>query len=69
MQTVAGVDREVRDADYLATHAYSGADVDLTWLSAAREQVEADYGSVTDYLVDGCGLSRADLRALGARLR
>jgi len=69
MQTVAGVDRQVRDADYLATRAYSGADVDLAWLTAARQQLVDDYGTVRDYLVDGCGLSRADLAALVARLR
>ncbi|GAA3559040.1 hypothetical protein GCM10022197_13010 [Microlunatus spumicola] len=69
MQTVAGVDRQVRDVDYLATRAYSGAEVDLDWLNAARGQLEADYGTVRDYLVDGCGLSRADLTALAVRLR
>jgi protein tyrosine phosphatase (PTP) superfamily phosphohydrolase (DUF442 family) len=69
MQAVAGVDRQVRDVDYLATRAYSGADVDLAWLTAARQQLVDDYGTVRDYLVDGCGLSRADLAELAARLR
>ena len=69
MQAVAGVTREVRDLDYLATRSYSGADVDLEWLAAARTQLADDWGSVTDYLVDGCDVTRADLRRLAARLR
>jgi protein tyrosine phosphatase (PTP) superfamily phosphohydrolase (DUF442 family) len=68
MQTVAGVSRTVRDADYLATRAYSGADVELAWLSAARSQLSADYGTVTDYLVEGCALDRDDLSRLTKRL-
>jgi len=69
MQAVAGVSREVRDADYLATLAYSGSTVELDWLAAAREQLVTDYGTVADYLVDGCGLSRTDLARLRTRLR
>jgi protein tyrosine phosphatase (PTP) superfamily phosphohydrolase (DUF442 family) len=68
MQTVAGVPREVRDLDYLATRSYSGADVELEWLAAARDQLAQEYGSVTDYLVDGCDVSRADLKRLAKRL-
>jgi protein tyrosine phosphatase (PTP) superfamily phosphohydrolase (DUF442 family) len=69
MQAVAGVSREVRDADYLATRDYSGGNVDLDWLAAARSQLVTDYGTVADYLVNGCGLSRTDLDRLGTRLR
>jgi hypothetical protein len=69
MQSVAGVSQDVRDHDYLATRTYyPGKDVDLAWLTAARTQLESDYGTVSDYLVDGCGLSAADLRLLGQRL-
>lgn len=69
MQAVAGVDRDVRDLEYLATRAYSGADVELAWLTAARDQLVEDYGTVTDYLVEGCDLSRTDLARLRKRLR
>jgi protein tyrosine phosphatase (PTP) superfamily phosphohydrolase (DUF442 family) len=69
MQTVAGVSQEVRDLDYLATRAYSGADVDLSWLTAARDQLTTDYGTVTRYLVDGCGMTTTDLARLKKRLR
>ncbi len=68
MQAVAGVDRGVRDLDYLATRSYSGAHVELDWLAAARAQLARDHGTVEDYLVDGCGLSRADLGRLRKRL-
>ncbi len=68
-QRVAGVAEEVRDSDYLATRAYSGGRVDLTWLQAARDQLTADYGSLERYLLEGCGLSSADLARLRARLR
>ncbi len=68
LQTVAGVDREVRDLDYLATRSYSGGNVDLAWLEAARAQLVSDYGTLTSYLVDGCGLSRDDLARLQRRL-
>ena len=67
MQSVVGLDQDVRDLDYLATRTYSGADVDLDWLNAARKQLVSDYGSVSDYLVDGCELSPADLRLLRKR--
>lgn len=69
MQTVAGVPRDVRDLDYLATRSYSGAEVELEWLDATRDRLVEEYGSVTDYLVDGCDVSRADLRRLARRLR
>ena len=69
MQAVAGVHPEVRDLDYLATRSYSGGSVELEWLEAARTQLAQDYGSVTDYLVDGCDVSRAELQRLVARLR
>jgi hypothetical protein len=68
MQTVAGVSQEVRDLDYLATRAYSGATVELDWLTAARDQLRTDYGTVTDYLVDGCGMTPTDLVRLKKRL-
>lgn len=68
MQTIAGVSRTVRDADYLATWSYSGGEVELAWLSAARDQLVADYGTVTDYLVDGCGLDRDYVARLRKRL-
>lgn len=68
MQTVAGVDQDVRDLDYLATRACSGADVELDWLTAARRQLAGDYGTVSRYLVDGCGLAAADLTLLRKRL-
>ena len=68
LQAVAGVAREVRDRDYLATRSYSGGAVDLAWLDAARDQLVAAYGTLTGYLVDGCGLSRADLAQLQRRL-
>ncbi|GAB2572619.1 tyrosine-protein phosphatase [Microlunatus antarcticus] len=69
MQSVAGVSREVRDADYLATRAYAGSEIDLAWLNAARDQLVTDYGTLEDYLVDGCDLDRADLVRLRLRLR
>ena len=69
LQSVAGVPRDVRDLDYLATRTYSGGSVELEWLEAARTQLADDYGSVTDYLVDGCDVMRADLKRLAARLR
>ena len=69
LQLVAGVPRDVRDLDYLATRAYAGGSVELEWLEAARTQLADDYGSVTDYLVDGCDVTRADLGRLAARLR
>ena len=68
MQTVAGVSRLVRDQDYLATWYYSGAEVDLAWLNAARAQLVDDYGTVTAYLVDGCGMDPDDLTRLRKRL-
>ena len=68
MQTVAGVAQEVRDIDYLATRAYSGAHVELEWLGAAREELRTRYGSVETYLREGCDLSAADLRRLRTRL-
>ncbi|MGI3786218.1 MAG: tyrosine-protein phosphatase [Janthinobacterium lividum] len=68
MQTVAGVGLEVRDADYLATQAYAGSEIDLAWLAAAREQLVTDYGTVESYLVDGCDLARTDLVRLRKRL-
>lgn len=69
MQAVAGVDQDVRDLDYLATQAYSSDRVELAWLAAARTQLVRDYGDVSRYLVDGCGLDRADLTLLAQRLR
>lgn len=68
MQTIAGVSRKVRDADYLATSAYAGSEVDLAWLTAAREQLVTDYGTVERYLVDGCELDPAYLGRLKKRL-
>lgn len=68
MQTLAGVDRSVRDVDYLATRTYSGAQVDIAWLDAARAQLVSDYQTIESYLVDGCALSRADLALLRTRL-
>jgi protein tyrosine phosphatase (PTP) superfamily phosphohydrolase (DUF442 family) len=69
MQDVAGVERNVRDHDYLATRTYSGADVDLVWLSAARDELVSEYATVADYLIRGCGLDPADLARLVKRLR
>jgi hypothetical protein len=69
MQTVAGVSRSVRDQDYLVTREYSGGEVDLAWLTAARDQLVADYGTVTDYLVEGCDMDREDVTLLRERLR
>lgn len=68
MQTIARVSRKARDADYLATRAYAGSEVDLAWLAAAREQLVTDYGTVESYLVDGCDLDPAYLGRLRARL-
>jgi protein tyrosine phosphatase (PTP) superfamily phosphohydrolase (DUF442 family) len=68
MQTVAGVSQEQRDEDYLATLWYSGAAVDLAWLTAARQQLTLDYGTVAAYLVDGCGLKSSDVKRLATRL-
>ena len=68
MQTVAGVTQGERDEDYLATLWYSGASVELAWLAAARQQLALDYGTVTAYLVDGCGLKSSDVTRLAKRL-
>jgi hypothetical protein len=69
MQAVAGVSLAVRDQDYLATQWYAGGDVELAWLTAARDQLAADYRTVADYLVDGCALDPDDVARLSARLR
>ncbi|SER29177.1 tyrosine-protein phosphatase [Microlunatus flavus] len=68
MQSVAGVAREVRDLDYLATRSYSGRPVELEWLDAARDELARRYGTVEAYLREGCDLSATDLRRLRARL-
>ncbi|WP_231918091.1 tyrosine-protein phosphatase [Microlunatus sagamiharensis] len=60
--------QEQRDADYLATKAYSGGRVDLAWLGAARDQLTKDYGTFERYLTEGCGLSSDDLARLRTRL-
>jgi len=67
-QRVAGVAQEQRDADYLATKAYSGGHVDLAWLGAARDQLTRDYGTLERYLTEGCDLSTDDLARLRTRL-
>ncbi|HEY0239998.1 MAG TPA: tyrosine-protein phosphatase [Friedmanniella sp.] len=69
LQALAGVGLDVRDQDYLATRWYSGGDVQLAWLTAAREQLTADYRTVMDYLIDGCALDADDVVRLAARLR
>jgi len=69
MQAVAGVDLQVRNLDYLATRSYSRAQAELDWLQAARDALKSQYGTVAKYLVDGCGLSRSDLKRLAKRLR
>ena len=69
LQTLAGVDRATRDADYLATATYSGRHVELEWLQAARDALVERYGTPERYLRHGCGLSAADLRRVRARLR
>lgn len=68
MQRVAGVSRARRDADYLATTSYTGAEVDLDWLNAARDQLADDYGTVERYLTRGCGMSSRTYSSLGERL-
>lgn len=68
LQALVGVPLAQRNAGYLATTTYSGADVDLKWLQAARDQLAADYGSLESYLTRGCGLSRSGLATLRARL-
>ena len=68
MQSVAGVSRATRDADYLATEAYSGRPVELAWLHAAREACVERYGSTSAYLRQGCGLSSSTLARLERRL-
>lgn len=68
MQTVAGVSLEQRDQDYLATRWYSGDEVDLAWLTAARAQLVIEYGTLTNYLVTGCGMDAKYVTQLRKRL-
>lgn len=68
LQSVAGVSRTTRDADYLATATYTGRSVELAWLQAAREECTQEYGSTSAYLTEGCGMSTATLDRLEHRL-
>jgi len=68
LQRLAGVRQAQRDADSLATQAYSGSKVDLTWLQAARDQLRTDYGSIDAYLTKGCGLSGQTVASVRARV-
>lgn len=68
LQRLGGVRQAQRDADYLATKAYSGGAVDLAWLQAARNQLLTDYGSIDAYLTKGCGLSAQTVAAVRARV-
>ena len=69
LQRLAGVRQAQRDADYLATKAYSGGAVDLAWLQAARDQLRTDYGSIDAYLTKGCGLSAQTVARVRARVK
>jgi len=68
IQRLGGVPRKARDADYLATQSYSGAEVDLAWLQAARHQLVESYGDLDTYLTEGCQMSSATVKALRLRL-
>lgn len=68
MQRVVGLDGDERDQDYMATAEYSGKDVDLEWLNAARDELTSSYGTLTSYLTDGCGLDADDVTRLKNRL-
>jgi protein-tyrosine phosphatase len=67
--TLLGVPRATVEADYLASNDYLGrADaVELSWLRAAFDEVDALYGTFDDYLHDGLGLSDATITALRTR--
>jgi protein tyrosine/serine phosphatase len=69
LQRLAGVRQAQRDADYLATKAYSGGAVNLAWLQAARDQLRTDYGSIDAYLTKGCGLSAQTVAQVRARVK
>lgn len=68
LQRLAGVSRTKRDADFLATEDYSGGDIDLAWLQAARDQLDASYGDLDTYLTEGCLMSSSTVTALRRRL-
>ncbi|MFI0747489.1 tyrosine-protein phosphatase [Streptomyces sp. NPDC021224] len=68
--TLLGVPRATVEADFLASNAYTGDPdaVELSWLNAAFDEVDAVYGSFDGYLHQGLMLTDADIAALKAKL-
>ncbi|WP_245796334.1 tyrosine-protein phosphatase [Actinacidiphila alni] len=68
--TLLGVPRATVEADFLASNTYTGDPeaVELSWLDAAFDEVNAIYGSFDGYLHQGLKLTDADIAALKAKL-
>lgn len=66
--TILGVPRNVIASDYLLSNAHISGDdanhVDIRWLDAAFGEATAEYGSMTDYVQRGLGLTVEELDGL-----
>ncbi len=70
LQTIAGVPQATIMQDYLASNKYlnyPGA-VQEGWLQAGLNQIAASYGSMDAYLMQGLGLTQADIYVLRAKM-
>ena len=76
LQTIAGVPQATIMRDYLASNNYIGLAtntygyqyVEPQWLQAGLDQITASYGSMNAYLMQGLGLTQADIYVLRAKM-
>jgi outer membrane autotransporter protein len=70
LQSIAGVSPDIIMQDYLASNKYLNdpTAVQASYLEAALVQVINSYGSMQAYLMQGLGLSQADIYVLRAKM-
>jgi protein-tyrosine phosphatase len=69
LQTIAGVPQATIVQDYLASNLYFGQTVvQQQWLTNGIAQIDASYGSMNAYLMQGLGLTQADIYVLRAKM-
>jgi protein tyrosine/serine phosphatase len=70
LQTIAGVPQAVIMRDYLASNAYwhDPAAVEQGWLQTGFDKVAEMYGSMNAYLMQGIGLTQADIYVLRGKM-
>ena len=69
LQTIAGVPQAVIMRDYLASNNYFGQTVvEQGWLQAGFDKVNEMYGSMNAYLMQGIGLTQADIYVLRGKM-